>query len=316
MGYTVRMGPHWIRACAFVAVVVSLSHCSKKQSPAGAGSGEGTSAPAAGGLGLGFLNGFEGEIGIAVKDATKGSKPVPPLALMVKDSKLRIELPAEMTATSGMPGKGYAVLDTPEKKLYAVLEDKKQVVVIDLDRAGEHIKAFGSGVEPGEREPRKEGPSRPPPKVTKTGRKDTVAGYSCEIWDIVPETGEKLSACVANEGASWFRLPLTGIPTEHAWALELLDGKHFPLRGIAYDKAGAEKARFEVTKIDKKTLAATLFDIPQGYKVVDLQQMFMALGAMGGAPMLGKMPPGLPPGMMPPQMGVPPRGAPPTPKRP
>ena len=309
------MSPQFARACAIAAVVFSLGACSKKEAPSGAPAGEGKAAPAAsGGLGLAFLNGFEGEIGLLFKDASKGSKPTPPLALMIKDNKLRIELPPDVAASNGM-GKGYAVINTPEKKLYAVLEDKKQVVLIDLDKAGEQLKTFSSGADPGARA-RKEAPSSPPPKVTKTGQKDTVAGYACEIWDVVPDTGEKMSVCVANEGASWFRLPLTGIPTEHAWALELLDGKHFPLRGVAYDKTGAEKGRIEVTKIDKKALAATLFDIPQGYKVVDLQQMLMALGGMAGAPvMMGKMPPGMPPGMMPSQLGAPPRGAPPA-KRP
>jgi len=315
------MGPFSTRACAAVVIVFSLGSCGKKQSPPPS-AGEGTAAPAAaGGLGLAFLNGFEGEIGILFKDSAKATKPAPPVSLMIKDNKVRVELPAEMAASNGMGNKGYAVLNTPEKKLYAVLEEKKQVVLIDLDKAGEQLKNFGSGMDhPRDpREPR-ESPSHAPPKVTKTGQKDTVAGYACEIWDVVPDTGEKLSACVANEGASWFRLPLTGIPTEHAWALELLDGKHFPLRGVAYDKSGVEKGRAEVTKIEKKTLAATLFEIPAGYKVVDLQQMMAAmgsLGAMGGPAMMGKMPPGMPPGMMPPQMGAP-RGAPaaPPPKRP
>jgi len=310
------MSPSLPRACVVVAFVVSLGGCGKKESSAGAGTGQGASAPsaaAAAGLGLAFLNGFEGEIGVLFRDASKAGKPAAPLALMIKDSKLRMELPADVTASSGMGSKGYAILNTPEKRLYAVLEDKKQIVLIDLDKAGEQLKTFTSGFEPGAR---REAPSRPPPKVTKTGQKDTVASYACEIWDVIPDTGEKMSVCVANEGASWFKLPLGGIPTEHAWALELLDGKHFPLRGIAYDKAGAEKARVEVTKIDKKPLAATLFDIPQGYKVVDLQQMFAAMGAMGASPMMGKMPAGLPPGMMPPQFGAPPRGAPPAPKKP
>jgi hypothetical protein len=308
------MGPPWTRACAVLALAVSLVGCGKKESPPGGGPGAATSAaPAAGSLGLAFLNGFEGEIGLLFKDADDGSKPSPKLSLMIKDNKLRVDLPAEFLASNGM-GKGYAVINTPEKKLYAVLEDKKQVVLVDLDQAGEQLKTFGSAAKPGVRD-RKEVPSAPPPKVTKTGKKDTVAGYGCEIWEIVPDTGEKMSVCVANEGASWFRFPLSGIPTEHAWALELLDGKHFPLRGVAFDKAGVEKGRAEVTKIDKKPLAAALFEIPQGYKVVDLQQMMMALGAMGGAGMMGKMPPGLPPGLMPPQMGAPPRGPPPA-KRP
>ena len=314
------MGPSLTRACVVGLLVVSLDGCGKKEST-GAGAGQSASAPSAataGGLGLAFLNGFEGEIGVLFRDASKGAKAAAPLALMIKDNKLRMDLPPDMAGSSGMGSKGYAVLNTPEKKLYAVLEDKKQVVLFDLDKAGEQLKTFTSGAEPGPRDPRERqpSPSRPAPKVTKTGQKDTVAGYACEIWDVVPDTGEKMSACVANEGASWFKLPLGGLPTEHAWALELLDGKHFPLRGIAYDKAGAEKVRVEVTKIDKKPLATTLFDIPQGYKVVDLQQMFAAMGAMGGSPMMGKMPAGLPPGMMPPQFGAPPRGAPPAPPAP
>jgi len=316
------MSPSLTRACAAVVIVFSLGACGKKESPPSPSAAEGTAASAAaaaGGLGLAFLNGFEGEIGILFKDSAKATKPTPPVSLMIKDNKVRVELPAEMTASKGMGNKAYAVLNAPEKKLYAVLEEKKQVVLIDLDKAGEQLKNFGSGMDNPPRDPRAP-PSSAPPKVTKTGRKDTVAGYACEIWDVVPDTGEKLSACVANEGGSWFRLPLTGMPTEHAWALELLDGKHFPLRGVAYDKSGAEKGRAEVTKIEKKTLAATLFEIPAGYKMVDLQQMFAAmgsLGATGGPPMMGKMPPGMPPGMMPPQMGAP-RGAPaaPPPKRP
>jgi hypothetical protein len=315
------MGPYLTRGCVVAALVVSLGGCGRKQSPDGAGTSEGKAAPSAaavGGLGLAFLNGFEGEIGILFKDAAKPGKPVPPLALMIKDNKLRLDLPADVTASSGMGQKGYAVLNTPEKKLYAVLEDKKQVVLLDLDKAGDQLRTLTSSNEPGAREPReqKTAPSRPPPKVTKTGQKDTVAGYACEIWDVIPEPGEKMSACVANEGASWFKLPLGGIPSEHAWALELLDGQHFPLRGIAFDKTGAEKARVEVTKIDKKALAATLFEIPPGYKIVDLQQMFAAMGAMGASPMMGKMPAGLPPGMIPPQFGAPPRGAPPAAKKP
>jgi hypothetical protein len=94
-------------------------------------------------------------------------------------------------------------------------------------------------------------------------------------------------------------LPITGIPTEYAWAMELMDGKHFPLRVIGYDeKTGAEEGRVELTKFEKKTLPATLFDMPAGYKVVDVEQMFAGLahqpglGAPGGPNLAGFPPPG------------------------
>src|SRR5690242_11974888 len=114
------MGPFFARACAVATLVVFLGGCGKKESPAG-GSAESKAAAAAGGLGLAFLNGFEGEIDLSFKDSSKGAKPATSLAMMIKDKKLRVDFPAEMSTSKEM-GKGYAVLNTPEKKLYAVLD--------------------------------------------------------------------------------------------------------------------------------------------------------------------------------------------------
>jgi hypothetical protein len=86
--------------------------------------------------------------------------------------------------------------------------------------------------------------------------------------------------CVASEGASWFQLPALGLPSEHAWAAELLDGKHFPLRLVDFGADGKEKARIEVTKIDKKTLQASKFEVPAGYKVMDLSQLMQGIPGM------------------------------------
>jgi len=98
---------------------------------------------------------------------------------------------------------------------------------------------------------------------------------------------------VADEGASWLSIPMTGIPTEKAWMLDLLDGKHFPLRFVGYAKDGTtEESRLEITKIDKKSLADSEFQVPAGYKVVDLEKMFQGLGGM-------PVPPHFPPGPRP-----------------
>ena len=74
----------------------------------------------------------------------------------------------------------------------------------------------------------------PKTTLTKTGKFDTVAGYKCENWDVASDHRQG-TVCVAQEGVSWFHIPMTGIPTEHVWMAELLDGKHFPLRFIGYD---------------------------------------------------------------------------------
>ena len=129
-----------------------------------------------------------------------------------------------------------------------------------------------------------------PPQVDKTGKTDTVAGYKCEIWHIVSEKSVG-DLCIAEQGTSWFHIPLSGAPAEYAWASEITDGKHFPLRFVASEN-GVEQGRVEVTSIQKKALHAEQFQVPTGYAVLNLEQMLGAL--MGGIP--GGMP-GMPPGM-------------------
>jgi hypothetical protein len=184
--------------------------------------------------------------------------------------------------------KAYLILDSTAKKLYVVIDSRKEVLVVDLEKSGEQLKGLGGGM-PTPGHPSSP-PSGPPPKVTKTGKFDTVAGYRCENWDVSQEHREG-TVCVAQEGVSWFSIPMTGIPTEHLWMAELLDGKHFPLRFVGYGKDGTtEEARAEITKIDKKTLPDQDFQAPPTYKVVDLAQMFMGLGSIPGAHGIPPMP--------------------------
>ena len=179
--------------------------------------------------------------------------------------------------------------------------------MVDLNKIGEQMKGFTPPA------PRPEhvnaAPKEAPPKVTKTGKYDTVAGYKCENWDIATDHREG-TACVAEQGFSWLSLPmsaLNGVPTESLWMADLLDGKHFPLRFVGYGPDGVkETGRIEVTKVDKKTLPASDFTYPPTYAMIDIEQMFRGLGAMGGVGGMGGMPGGTPRGM-PSGFPVPPR---------
>lgn len=275
-----------------VALVVSVTACSKKSG----GGGDGGAAPdpaASGGSTLAILNGFEGEVGLVLKGqmAGKGGAAQPvSLALEIKSDKIRLEIPPGMAQGSPVGDKAWGVYNGGEKKIFVVDETKKQAIVLDLNKPGESpLKGLASRGTPGG------GAQKPPPKVTKTGKNDKVAGYSCEIWEIAEEAKGKVGeACIAHEGVSWFSFPAAHLPGEHAWAAELLDGKHFPLRFVAFE-GGAETGRVEVTRIEKKTLAAAMFEIPAGYKVMDLAQMFGGMGMPSG------MPSGMPPGFRPPR---------------
>lgn len=299
------------RACAFpIALTAALAAgslgCDKLKSMAGGGDGGASAASeggaaGAGGDSLALLDGFEGEIDVTGKGDKPSDSPVS-LALLIKDSKIRVDIPEELAKSGagalGANAKGYGVFDSPAKKVYVVLDSSKQVIVIDLNKAGEQMKGLTPPA------PRPEhgnaAPKEQPPKVTKTGKFDTVAGYKCENWDVATDHRQG-TVCVAQEGFSWLSLPMTalnGVPTEHAWMAELLDGKHFPLRFVGYGPDGVkETTRIEVTKVDKKALPATDFTYPPTYAVIDIGQMFGGLGAMGGGARGMAGMPGMPGGM-------------------
>ena len=246
----------------------------------------GSAAPGAGAsASLAVLDGFEGEIDLTAKGKLAGKEGAANapmnLVLLVKDGKFRFDLPEGLAGAHDL-GKAYVLVMPADKKLYAVMDAKKQAVLIDMDKLAAQAKAFGAGHAPA-------GGSATPAQITKTGKTDTVAGYQCEIWHVASEKSVG-DLCIAAQGTSWFHLPLSGMPAEYAWASEITDGKHFPLRFVASEN-GAEQGRIEVTSIQKKALPADQFSVPPGYAVMNLEQM---LGAM-----LGGMPGGMPgmPGM-------------------
>lgn len=279
------------RYVALGALVLALTNCGRQKEAVGQGGSDGggpslASTPAAA-ASLAFLNTFEGEIDLAVtnKEATTPTA----MDFLVKNGKVRVDLPDKLSAGTPLGGKAYALLDTSAKKLAVVSDARKEVITIDLNTSGEKLK--GLGAPPGGSAGG--APQGPKTSLTKTGKFETVAGYKCEDWDITSDHREA-TACVAEEGASWFQIPLTGIPTERLWMAELFDGKHFPLRVVGYDKAGAETGRLEVTNIQKKSVAATQFEYPPTYRVIDLAELMGAMGSMPGMP--GGMPmPGMPP---------------------
>lgn len=260
----------------------------------------------AGGGGLSILKGFEGEIGVTAKETKDPSKGAS-FTLEVKGEKVRVDLPSDIASKSPLGamagGKTWGLLSTSEKKATMVMEAQKKAIVFDLNKMLEKAKASATPPALGGTAT----PPKDPPKVTKTGKTEQVAGYECENWDIVGADGSKGTACIANEGASWFSFPLAGIPAEHAWMMEVFDGNHFPLRFTGFDKTGAEVVRVEITKIEKKTMPAEHFQVPADFQTMDFEQfisqMMMGMGARPGMP---GMPPtmgsGMPPMKLPPNV--------------
>jgi len=298
-----------------VAVTVgTAAGCkSKEAAPAGgeAPTGAGSAGPAAPAAGATIAPGFEGEVDFTYKGEDPGAAPVA-ATILVKGSKARVNVPPELAKAASSPfaAGAYVILDGDAKKLYAVLDSRKEVVSLDLNRAGADMTGAPPSNPGGHPDSQ-----RPATKVTRTGQYDTVAGYKCENWTVTSDHKEA-TLCVAEQGFSWFNFPSGGIPGDRQWAAELLDGKHFPLRAVSYGADGAtETSKVEITKLEKKDVPDAQLVYPPTYTVMDMASMMRAFGGMGGmgggmGGMQGRgMPPGvqLPPGVhLPPGVQLPP----------
>jgi hypothetical protein len=293
--------PHRRRASARSAAlgfVLVLSPACQKAAPAPtstdaavASAAPSSSAPPEAPPPVPLSNGFEGEIDAVVKDAKSASQTFP-VTVLVKGDKVRADVPEQLArhGASPMGAPSYVIVDAGAKKLYVVLDPQKQVLFFDLNQAPAMAKSFGaSGASAGRSADG--GAHSPPPKVAKTGRFETVAGTRCEDWDVVSDHREA-TVCVANEGASVFSIPFGGAPPESAWMAELLDGRHFPMRVVTYDKDGAaETSRVEVTKIDKKSVPDEGLKVPAGYTQIDLAKMIEGMaGVASGVPAIPHIP--------------------------
>lgn len=295
-------------ALAFLFTLPIIA-CKKKPDPAelarsAAPASAAAAAPVAPtGSGTSMLSGFEGRIKLAVKGKLGSGQDKPmalDLAILVKDGKLRADLPPGV-----MPGPDqgpvYVIIEPEAKKVHAVMEAKKQAVLVDLEKLAPRLEAMaksatgvgGAGA----------GSAKPLPSGTRTGKNDKVAGFACEIWDVKHE-GKKLELCVHVDQQAWLKLPAAALPPQLSWAKELADGRHLPLRYVAFEPDGKESGRVEVTSVERTALPAASFEVPKGFVILSFEQMMMGLGGLmgggaGGLPALKGLPPGfkLPNGM-------------------
>jgi hypothetical protein len=282
-------------ACVVVVAIAASSFGCDKLGLGKKSDGDGGTVASSGGGGgiLSFLDKtFEGEITMVATG--KETKNVPKTFMFgLKTPKIRIDAARDVAPDNPMTKDGVIIIfDPPAKKAWALLPPKKQAILIDLNQA-KNMKAT-----------RANGPFAPsttpavppePPKIEKTGKKDSVAGYECEIWKITQKDGKHAEACLA-EGIKWMDLTDIGMQSpEIAMTAALSDMNHFPLRLIAWDAANVEQSRFEATKIEKKKLDDSRFTVPPDYQVIDMATMMGALAnPTGGRP-------GLPPGFAPPK---------------
>lgn len=253
---------------ALLAVVLMSASCAKTDQPSN--SSTGTPAPAARSAGD-----FEGTI--AMKIETENQKEAR-MTYFLKGKQTRIET----KMTDSPEGQAVMLFDLEGGKMTTLMPSRKMYMTVDTKAAAESMKEAA-------KEMKKSGGEEPTefPKLTPTGRQETIAGYSCEHWLM----GEKqdLDMCVA-KGLGYFGMggqgrgglgllkdfafspKLLAAAAAHPEWVKFLEGGAFPLK-ITSTHEGQVKMNMEATRIERKPLEDSLFVIPADYKELSMPTM-------------------------------------------
>lgn len=119
-------------------------------------------------------------------------------------------------------------------------------------------------------------------KITATGKTEVVAGHSCAVYHAVdPDQGTESDACIASDMGNFatFQPPGQGGRGAGATgALSMIEqmfsakGGFFPLKVTTYKNGKVEDA-MEATSVEAKSLAASEFVPPSGYKSMTMPSM-------------------------------------------
>jgi Domain of unknown function (DUF4412) len=263
-----------IPSITLLCVAVLATACSKSEQPStNSGASPSSAASPSGGD-------FEGMI--AMKMETENQTGAE-MTYFLKGQHTRIE-----TKVANRPG-GMAVMlwDLDGGKITTLMPAQKMYTTMDMKAATEDLKEMkkAHGQEEAEF-----------PKLTSTGKTETIAGYTCEHW--LMGENQDLDMCVA-KGLGYFGMGgqsagglgalknltfsaklLTEAAAHPEW-VKLLEGGAFPLK-LTATQDGKIKMSMEVTKVEKKGLDDSLFVIPTDYKEF----------SMPGIPNMGNMPRG------------------------
>ena len=179
---------------------------------------------------------FEGSVTLKM---VGGRGEVRNIAYLIQGGKTRIELPGGQGAMIMDPGSKTMLMIMTAQKMYMEMEMKPPVGLAKK-------KAAASGG-----------------TVLRTGKMETIAGYRCEHIETTDDDGAVVDAYLSTE-LGGFRMPMASgpmsPPKEPGWASDL-GPNGFPLKAQKGDKVF-----FEVTAIERKSLAPALFEAPSGFK--------------------------------------------------
>jgi hypothetical protein len=250
----------------FLCVAVLAASCGKPGQPS---SNSTASTPSTASSNSGDFEGM-----IAMKMETENQKGTE-MTYFLKGRHTRIE------TKMGDNPEGQAVMlwDLEGAKITTLMPARKMYMTMDLKQTAEGLEEASKEMKKskGEEETKF-------PKLTPTGKQETIAGYTCEHWLM----GDKqdIDMCVA-KGLGYFGMggqsgggiaslkslafspKLLAEAAAHPEWVKLLEGGAFPLK-LTTMEDGKVKMNMEATKIERKSLDDSLFTVPPDYKELNM----------------------------------------------
>ena len=256
-----------------LSVAVLAASCRKAEQPASS-SNSATSGPS---VPSSAVRGGEFEGIIAMKIEGENQKGAE-MTYFLKGQHTRIET----KAAESPEGQAVMLWDLEAAKMTTLIPSRKMYMTMDLKETAEGLKGATKEMKKSEGEEEAKFP-----KLTPTGKTETIAGYSCEHWLM----GEKqeIDMCVA-KGLGYFGMggqtgggfgsaknlmfnpKLLAAAAAHPEWVKFLQGGAFPLKLTAM-KDGKAQMTMEATRIERKALDDSLFTIPPDYKELNMQNL-------------------------------------------
>jgi hypothetical protein len=207
-----------------------------------------------GGPTLAVAGEFEGVL--QVKDTRDGNTSQQ--QWFMKGDKLRFE---ELGPEAG---KGAVIFDAQKRVMYSIDHQEKAYMEIMTPHAGDNkmVREIMNDM-----------------VVTKTGKRDNVAGYPCEMYVSKDKSdGSTAEFCVARGLGNAAMFGMTSAEAGRsgvlpAWMRDIFKDGGFPIKAVERDQQGKEESRWEALKIEKKRLDDKLFIPPPAYKKQDMASM-------------------------------------------
>jgi len=218
-----------------------------------------------GSAGPALAQNFEGIV--AYKMAGKGAGGE--MTQMYKGGKTRTEISDNKGQTTAM------IMDAGSQTMTVLMPPQKSYMVMDMKKMGQGLGGLlGHGRKDTGAGAGASGAAGSIPKIVATGRKETVAGHECEYY-VMGDKGEA-EVCSA-KGMGMFMMnqsPMGGGAAALAGlaalgtgsdAAKLFADGFFPLKVVSLE-GGKREVVMEATRVEKKTLDASLFVPPPDYK--------------------------------------------------